>query len=93
MAKHVKSLTQQRPVDEDGYKLLAAAIVAQACEDYLDAKRILLLPKLGRIKRMNAESELIRALVFFRSSWCSMLADIEPLVLLEMLDQRAKEDK
>ena len=73
-------------VDESAYSRLAAAIVGQACDDYLWAKRVLISKDAGPRKRYNAQCLLDDCKHFFASSWCGELADIDPDVLVAKLD-------
>lgn len=75
---------------ETGIDALAAAIVKQAVEDYLDAERLLT----GKIKHSSTgivmpekvQKEVVR---FFKSQWYGTLCDIDPQRILDKLGVRA----
>ena len=72
---------------EHGYKLLGAAIVAQAGVDYLEAKK--------RLSNMNRDTAAAKELMgtilaiknFFRSEWCSLLTDVDGEHLMHEIDK------
>jgi len=64
---------------------LAKAIVIQACNDYLLAKKGRKIDVGGR----KAESNLDELLDFFHSDWYALLTDIPAEMLLKQLDKIA----
>ncbi len=69
----------------DGIDGLAKAIVLQACNDYLLAKKGRKIEVDGR----KVESDLDELLDFFHSDWYRFLTDIPAEMLLKQLDKIA----
>ena len=73
---------------ESPYYVLAAAIVEQACREYISARRKLKRAA-RRNKREEAEASLRSLTRFFHSSWYYQLCEIDPDRLIKMLDEEA----
>ena len=69
----------------DGIDGLAKAIVIQACNDYLLAKKGRKIEVEGR----KVESDLDELLDFFHSDWYALLTNIPAKMLLKQLDKIA----
>lgn len=73
-------------LSDEGAKTLAAAILEQACKDYLHHKWI---AEFGdRSRSASSVGELILIKKFFRGGICEMIADYNPERLLKDLDDR-----
>ena len=74
------------------YKVLAAAIIAQACNDFLTDYRHWLNAKEGSEKKILAEYALTRDEAFFYSDYFKGLTerDIEPDILVDRLEYLAE---
>ena len=89
--KYRKAPMKNRSVKyETGFYALAAAIVKQAVDEYLDCERLIK----GEIKTSNItygdpvcrQNEIVK---FFRSQWYGTLCDIDPQRILDKLGARA----
>lgn len=84
-AKNRKYVSVEEEIT-NGYVRLGAAIVAQACEDYVFVGR--LLRRLPDDKKLQEEKE--RLVRFFRQSASFLAPDIDGEVLLEEINRREK---
>ena len=74
--------------EESAYYVLAAAIVEEACREYITNRRKA-KRAVRRNKREEAEAELRSLIRFFHSSWYGELCEIDPDRLMKMLDEEA----
>ena len=66
---------------DEGYELLAEAVIVEACKDYVKAIK-------------NGEKKNIRALErFFRSGWFGILTSIDPEDLMTRLKEQVRRKK
>lgn len=90
------------PLTNEGIERLRYAIVKRACKDfnfaYFERKRLERKSKLSRLTKaerktlISAQSMEADCLKFFRSSWYSMLCDIDPEKLIYALKARRMRD-
>lgn len=71
----------------NGYEHLAAAIVKQACEDYLHIRK-----RLYRINGFTADGRILRGRLkelerFFESDWFGILSNLDGVELQKNLDE------
>ena len=66
---------------------ISAAIVRQACVDYIHAKRILKEGKFSKTKLNRAKGDITEIKSFFNSEWYMVLCDLDSKWLLERLDR------
>lgn len=85
MTNSLSSASIKRPVEDEafshdktdkGFKLLAKAIVVQACDDLNKAKEDLLKHPEGSEKHSKAREMLSDCKEFFASKWCNELMEM-----------------
>ena len=70
------------PPDQEGFRLLAAAVARQAAEDYVDAVRRLPAPSAVRLAE--------EAAAFLRSEYFTRLTGMNGMVILRMIRKEMK---
>lgn len=73
-------------VGDEGYMLLAGAVIQSAAEDYSDVIRQMLYAS-SRVKRRHLSWEKEKLEVFFHSEWFELLTDIAPDSLIKSVTE------
>ena len=61
-------------LDEMSCRILGTAIVAQACEDYVNAQRALKKPNISEKLKRRSQKDITECLEFFDSAWFEKLS-------------------